>query len=95
MSSHFNDIRPGAIWREKRTGREVTVLNRPAIYGNDFVHIQGQRKSFVRRNGFQSRYELVTPAPTTHRPGSGTPSAAGSDDERQGFVVTPEESSDE
>lgn len=31
----------------------------------------------------------------THRPGSGTPSAAGSDDERQGFVVTPEESPDE
>lgn len=63
MSSHFKDIRPGAIWREKRTGREVTVLNRPSIYGNDFVVVRGTRRSYIRRNGFQSRYELVTAAP--------------------------------
>ena len=64
MSGHYDDIRPGAVWREKKTGREVTVLNRPSIYGNDFVAVQGQRRSYIRRNGFQSRYELVTAAPT-------------------------------
>lgn len=69
----MSKIEKGQVWRsrDRRTlGHEVTVLNTPNTWGNDYVHVQGiHRKSLIRTLVFRRTYELVDPTPRAdHNP---------------------------